>query len=106
MPHHSKDIKPFLTYLEHDNYINLKRFAKTAKKPMAQIVREAVSARITTGNPYVSGFNDGIHKSIDAINNMNHAQMRFPSGKSFAEIVSDDLTNLLMKEQHEADGSP
>jgi len=24
--------------------------------------------------------------------------MRFPSGKSFAEIVSDDLSTLLMKE--------
>ena len=57
-------------------------------------------------NPYVSGFNDGLQEAISAVNNMQHAQMRFPSGKSFAEIVSDDLIVRRMKEgSDEADGT-
>jgi len=98
MPIPSNNFKPLLAYLTHQDYARLKKFSKAHKQPMSQIVREAIAARISGGNPYVSGFNDGINKSIDTINGMNHAQMRFPSGKSFAEIVSDDLSTLLMKE--------
>ena len=69
---------------------------------MTQIIREAVTARISGGNAYVSGFNDGLQEAINAVNAMKHAQMRFPSGKSFAELVSDELIVRQMKEQQDA----
>jgi len=98
MPIPSNNYKPFLTYLEPQEYAKLKKFSVKTKTPMTQIVREAVTARITGGNAYVNGFNDGLQEAINAVNAMKHAQMRFPSGKSFAELVTDDLMVRRMKE--------
>lgn len=98
MPIPSKNYKPFLTYLEHQEYTKLKKFAAKNKMPMTQIVREAITARIVGGDPYVTGFNDGLQEAINAVNAMKHAQMRFPSGQSFAELVTDDLIVRRMKE--------
>lgn len=98
MPIPSKNYKPFLTYVEHQEYAKLKKFAAKNKIPMAQIVREAITARIVGGDPYVTGFNDGLQEAINAVNAMKHAQMRFPSGQSFAELVTDDLIVRRMKE--------
>lgn len=100
----SNNYKPFLTYLNPIEYARLKKFSTKNKTPMTQIVREAVTARIASGNAYVSGFNAGIQEAIDAVNAMKHAQMRFPSGKSFAELVSDELIVRLMKEQKDEAG--
>lgn len=100
----SNNYKPFLTYLNPAEYARLKKFSVKNKTPMTQIVREAVTARITGGNAYVSGFNAGIQEAIDAINAMKHAQMRFPSGKSFAELVSDELIVRQMKEPQDETG--
>lgn len=102
MPMPSNNYKPFLTYLTPPEYAKLKKFATRNKIPMTQVMREAVTARITNGNPYVDGFNAGIQEAIDAINAMKHAQMRFPSGKSFAELVSDELIIRKMKDNNEA----
>jgi hypothetical protein len=106
MPIPSNNYKPFLTYLDPREYVKLKKFAAKNKIPMTQLVREAVTARISGGNVYVSGFNDGLQVAIDAVNAMKHAQMRFPSGKSFAELVTDDLIVRRMKEaNNESDGA-
>jgi hypothetical protein len=98
MPTPSKNYKPFLTYLEYAEYTKLKKFAAKNKMPMTQVVREAITARIVGGDPYVNGFNDGLQEAINAVNAMKHAQMRFPSGMSFAELVTDDLIVRRMKE--------
>lgn len=100
----SNNYKPFLTYLNQAEYARLKKFSVKSKTPMTQIVREAVTARIANGNPYVSGFNAGLQEAIDAINAMTPAQMRFPSGKSFAELVSDELIVRQMKEPQDETG--
>ena len=76
MPIPSNTYKPFLTYLQHGEYARLKKFSMRTKTPMTQIVREAVTARIASGNAYVSGFNAGLQEAIDAINAMQHAQMQ------------------------------
>lgn len=105
MPIPSNNYKPFLTYLKVQEYAKLKKFAAKIKTPMTQVVREAVTARIADNNAYVNGFNDGIKEAINAVNAMKHAQMRFPSGKSFAELVTDDLMGLRMKEvKNESEG--
>jgi len=104
MPTPSNNYKPFLTYLTPGDYTKLKKFSSKSKTSMTQIVREAVTARISGGNAYVSGFNAGLQEAIDAVNAMKHAQMRFPSGKSFAELVSDELIVRQMKEQKDESG--
>lgn len=98
MPIPSNNYKPFLAYLTPPEYAKLKKFAKAHKVPMSQIVREAITARTVSGDPYVKGFNDGLQEAMNAVNGMQHAQMRFPSGKSFAELVTDDLIARRLKE--------
>lgn len=99
---HFKQYKPFMAYLEPTEIDKLKKFSKQTKLPMAQIVREAISQRMANGDPYQSGFNAGVDKSINIVNNMKPAKFRFPSGKSFAEMIDDELNKLKRREKKEA----
>ena len=92
--------KAFMTYLSPKDIALLRKFSKQTKTPMTQIVREAIHLRMAD-NPYTAGFNDGLNTAIDTVKNIQAAQMRFPSGKSFAELVEDEVLTKTMKENHE-----
>lgn len=94
----SSTFKPFMAYFSQKDIIKLKRFSTKTKTPMAQIIREAVAARLTVGDSYTSGFNAGVKKSIEAVSKITASQMRFPSGKSFAELVAEELEKELIAE--------
>ena len=91
-------LKPFMAYLEYPIYADLKKFSKKHDVSMSRIIREAIVARVSEGDRYVAGFNAGIEKSIDAVQKNKAAKMRFPSGKSFAELVSEELKSLKQME--------
>ncbi len=98
--------KPFMAYFSQKDIIKLKRFSKQSKTPMAQIIREAVEARLSPGTPYFAGYNAGIKKSIESVSKITAAQMRFPSGKSFAELVAEELEKeFYVEAEHETDGA-
>jgi hypothetical protein len=103
----SPNYKPFMAYLSPKDIINLKKFSKTSRVPMSQIIREAVSGRLASGNPYTAGFNAGLQKAISVVGNIQAAQMRFPSGLSFAELVDAEVCKQIIQEeaQHETDRS-
>ncbi|NBX51268.1 ribbon-helix-helix domain-containing protein [bacterium] len=96
-----KPLKPFMAYIEESQHTQMMRYAKKANIPMSQLVREAIALRIAPTNPYRSGFNDGIDKAMTLVNANKASQMRFPSGKSFAELINEDLESAKMSEQHE-----
>ena len=100
--------KPFMAYLEPKEIAKLKRFSKTHKVPMAQIIREAIYARLASGDQYTSGFNDGLAKASKVVNGLDAAQMRFPSGMSFAELIETEISKHTIREgaDHEANGQP
>jgi len=83
-------LKPFMTYMTETDHTSLRKFARAKKITMAQLIREGVAMRMSDGT-YASGFNDGIKASIESIGKLPAAQMRFPSGQSFAELISDEL---------------
>lgn len=95
-----------MAYLEPKVIVKLKRFSKTHKIPMAQIVREAIYARLASGNQYTSGFNDGLAKAGKVVHSIDAAQMRFPSGMSFAELIDTEISKHVIREgeEHEANG--
>lgn len=101
----SANYKPFMTYLSPKDIIRLKRFSKNNKMPMTQIVREALDARLASGNQYTSGFNEGLRKAINVVTGIEASQMRFPSGMSFAELVEQEVSKSLIREEagHETD---
>ena len=90
--------KAFMTYLNTQDIIRLKKVAKKHKLPMAQIIREAISARLSGGDPYNAGYNDGLSKAISTVSSIQAAQMRFPSGKSFAELVEEEVAKQMIQE--------
>jgi len=94
----SANYKPFMTYLEPKDITRLKRFAKSHKMPMTQIIREGINTRLSSGDQYTSGFNDGLLKAIKVVGSIEAAQMRFPSGLSFAELVEQEVRKSLMRE--------
>ena len=99
-----KPLKPFMAYLEEGQYARMRRFALKSRIPMSQLIREAIDMRIANGNPYVDGFNAGIDKAMSVVSSNKAAEMRFPSGKSFAELINSDLeTTRMEKNEDEKD---
>ena len=99
----SVNYKPFMTYLEPDDIVRLKRFSKSQKIPMTQIIREGLSARLSSGDAYTNGFNDGLLKAIKVVNGIEAAGMRFPSGLSFAELSEHEVSKNFIRGDHEPD---
>jgi hypothetical protein len=99
------NLKPFMAYLTYDQYARLKRFASKNDVPMAQVIRESIDARIAAGDRYSHGYNTALKDAMRSVAENKAARMRFPSGKSFADLVNDDLQKLVIKEnQHEIQG--
>lgn len=96
-----KPLKPFMAYLEEGQYARMRRFSVKSRIPMSQLIREAIDMRISNGNPYVEGFNAGIDKAMTVVSSNKAAEMRFPSGKSFAELINADLENTRMEKNGE-----
>lgn len=101
---HSNNYRPVMIYLTKTDAERLKRIAKKLRVPVTQIAREAIAARISAGDPYVSGFNNGINKAIETIEGWEMSKMRFSSGASFGEVVSDLILKQRMKEAEHDEG--
>jgi|688.fasta_scaffold387354_3 hypothetical protein len=97
-----KPLKPFMAYIQESQHASMEKFSRKNKIPMSQLVREAIEMRISTGNPYIKGFNDGLNKAINIVSSHKASQMRFPSGKSFAELVNEEIITAQMSEQNES----
>lgn len=108
MTTHSNNYKPFMAYITPTDYARLKKFSKSSKTPMSQLVREGISSRLSTGNPHITGFNDGLTKAVQIVNELKASEMRFPSGKSFGELVAEAvLDQKIVEEKNEtSDGKP
>ena len=102
----SANYKPFMTYLTPKDIVRLKRFSKFHKIPMAQVMREGLEARLSSGNQYTNGYNEGLFKAVKVVEGMEAAQMRFPSGKSFSELIEEEISkNIIREVEDEANGS-
>jgi hypothetical protein len=66
------------------------KYSLDNKLTVSQIVREGVRMRLQ-GNDFNTGFNDGLNEAIKIVHSTEGAKMRFPSGKSFADLVADNL---------------
>lgn len=90
----SSNLKPTMAYLTFDQHIRLKRFATKHNVAMAQVIRESIDARIASGDRYSHGYNTGLRDAMRVVEDNKAARMRFPSGKSFAELVNADIKKL------------
>jgi predicted DNA-binding protein len=97
----TSSLKQHMTYLTYEQYAKLKRFASKHNIPMAQVVRESIDARIADGDRYSHGYNTALREAMRVVEDNKAARMRFPSGKSFAELVNSDIKKLLLENTHE-----
>lgn len=98
MPISSKKLKPFMAYIEESQYTKMNRLSKKSHIPMSQLMREAIEIRITDGNPFTAGFNKGLEHAMKIVKDNQASQMRFPSGKSFAELINEEIEQARMHE--------
>lgn len=101
MPTPSKKLRPFMAYIDESQHKHMTRLSKKINIPMSQLVREAINMRLASGDPYTSGFNSGLNKAVSIVSANKAAQMRFPSGRSFAELVNEEIEAAKMEEQSE-----
>jgi hypothetical protein len=87
-----------MAYIEPATLTALRKFAKKRKVVMTEVIRQALVARLTQGEPFVAGFNAGIDAAIEAVKNTKGAQMAFPSGKTFAQMTTIEIERHYMKE--------
>jgi hypothetical protein len=97
----SKPLKPFMAYIDETQYNQMKKFCNKNKLAMSQLIREGIQIRITPGNPYTEGYNAGIKSAMKVVADNKASAMRFPSGKSFAELINEDLEKVILHENVE-----
>lgn len=93
-------LKPFFAYLNEEQYLALKQFSKKTGSSMSVLIREGVDARLSSGDQFIAGYNQAMQDAIAVINNNSLSRMSFPSGKTFGEMIIDDL-KLYLRHQHE-----
>lgn len=93
--------KGFCVYLEPQLHFQLKEFSGSSGIPMSKLIRESLVMRMSPNDKYMSGFNNGLKTAMFVIAEHKASQMRFPSGKSFAELLNTEVEKHLMESSDE-----
>ena len=91
-----KTVVPLMVYLEPADRERVKTFAKKEGIYDSRFSREAFQMRMSDSSDlFNSGFDAGLNEAMKIVNNCQGASMMFPSGKSFARLVCDDIEKYL-----------
>jgi len=95
-PSRFKTVVPLMVYLDPKERESVKVFSKKENMSVSQLSREAFQMRMSDSSDlFNSGFNAGLNEAMKIVNNCQGATMMFPSGKSFARVVCDDIEKFL-----------
>ena len=91
-----------MVYVDVDEKERIAKFAEKCGISVGQLAREAFKMRMAGGDdPFNKGFNQGLNEAIRIANVCEGAQMMFPSGKTYAKVVSDDIEKFLREHKDE-----
>lgn len=97
-----KTVVPLMIYLEPADRERVKAYAKNEGLNVSQLSREAFQMRMSDSSDlFNSGFNAGLNEAMKIVNNCQGASMMFPSGKSFARVVCDDIEKYLKDKKND-----
>jgi hypothetical protein len=97
-----KERNSITIYLEQSEKDRITKFAEKSAISVGRLAREAFKMRMDGGdNPFNKGFNQGLNEAIRITNACEGATMMFPSGKTFAKVVSDDIEKFLREHKDE-----
>jgi hypothetical protein len=81
-----------MIYVFQKDLAEIKSYAKSHKISLSQLAREALRMRMSQeSEQYITGLNDGLEIGMEEIRKSNWAQMTFPSGKTFADLICEEL---------------
>ena len=91
-----------MVYIEDAEKKRIIKFAEKCGISVGQLGREAFKMRMAgADDPFNRGFNQGLNEAIRIANACEGATMMFPSGKTFAKVVSDDIEKFLREHKDE-----
>lgn len=97
-----RNTHPVMIYLEHDLNVKWEEFAHMKRTSKSQIAREAIQSRINTkGDPFTSGYNTALEDVAEKLREVEAFQMKFPSGRSFADYADEALATLYREQTDE-----
>ncbi len=97
-----KTVKQKVIYLPHELAEKFEKYAKKNDITQSKIVCEGIVMRMSgNDDPFNQGFNQGLNEAIRIANACDGATMMFPSGKTFAKVVSDDIEKFLREHKDE-----
>ena len=95
-----KNVTPLMIYVSPKEISKIKTFAKSRRSTVSQIAREALQAKMAGLNdPFNKGFNAGLKRAMEITMNNPGAQMMFPSGRSFGELVCESIQAEIRHEE-------
>ncbi len=97
-----KTVLPMMIYVDPDQPRKIKAFAKANNLSASQLAREAFTMRMSgTDDPYNNGFNAGLKEAMRITKQTEGAKMMFPSGKSFGQLVCDEINKFIREKKGE-----
>jgi hypothetical protein len=93
--------KPVLIYLPTDFDSELSKYSRSFKIPKSTLAEEGLRMRLNgSDNLFNNGFDAGLNRAMEITRANKGAQMKFPSGKSFAELVCEDLMDYIRDREY------
>jgi len=91
-----KTVVPLMVYVDPSERTKIQNYAKKEKTNVSQLAREAFRMRMAGGDdPFNQGFNHGLNEALRIINSTDGAKLAFPSGKTVAKLLTDEIENFL-----------
>ena len=95
-------VVPLMVYVDPSERTKIQSFAKKEKLNVSQLARESFRMRMSgNDDPFNNGFNQGLNEAMRIVHDTDGAKMMFPSGKSFAQLVCDEIEKFLREKQEE-----
>ena len=91
-----KSVVPLMVYVDPSERTKIQSFAKKEKLNVSQLARESFRMRMSgSDDPFNNGFNQGLNEAMRIVSSTEGAKMMFPSGKSFATLVCDEIEKFI-----------
>jgi hypothetical protein len=91
-----------MIYLPKKDAEEFRRYARRTKLSGSQIAKEGIAMRMAgESDPFNQGFNAGLNEAMNLVRQTKGAQMMFPSGKSFAQLVCEEIEKYLREKANE-----
>ena len=89
-----KNAHPLMVYMSIKQRALVKLFSQKQRLPVSQLVREGLLMRMAVDDRYNSGWNDALDEAMRIANDSNAGKMMFPSGRSFSQMICDDIVEM------------